>query len=187
MTLGESDPVQNKFSIHIRCHFFRKSSGDGSSIEFRSLTAYTDRMNSALSNRNTFLDLQDSFDKVKDKAVKALEKIIGIESVGYSYSLATADIDRQVLESNTPLYLEDNNQKLQQVFPQLGFIGKQALRPFSGIPAILAPIALEGHVEGTLYLAGAQLVEADKSAISIFKRSLGTCENRRGANRVPLF
>ena len=48
MTLGESDPVQNKFSINIRCHFFRKSSGDGSSIEFRSLTAYTDRMNSAL-------------------------------------------------------------------------------------------------------------------------------------------
>ncbi|MBE2222503.1 MAG: PAS domain S-box protein [Anaerolineae bacterium] len=107
-----------------------------------------------------------------DKAVKAAEKIMGIESVGYTYSVKTAHIDRMILQANEPVFLEDNSEKLQQVFPQLGFIGRQALRPFSGIPAIIAPIALEGRVEGTLYLAGAHLVEADVSAISIFANQI---------------
>jgi len=107
-----------------------------------------------------------------DRAVKAVEKIIGIESVGYTYSLATADIDQQILNTNEPIYLKDNSQKLQQVFPQLGFIGKQALRPFSGSPAILAPITLEGNVEGTLYLAGSKLLPEDISVIATFANQI---------------
>lgn len=107
-----------------------------------------------------------------DKAVKTVEKIIGIESVGYTYSLETADIDRHILETNEPIYLNDNSQKLQQVFSQLGFIGKQALRPFSSVPAILAPITLDGTVEGTLYLAGSQLLPEDVSAVFLFAKQI---------------
>lgn len=107
-----------------------------------------------------------------DRAVKAVEKIIGIESIGYTYSLKTATIDKQILKTNQPIYLEDNSQKLQQVFPQLGFIGKQALRPFSGVPAIVAPITLEDKVEGTLYLAGSQLLPEDIAAITIFANQI---------------
>lgn len=106
------------------------------------------------------------------KAVKAFEKIMGIESVGYSYSLSTADIDQQVLKTKQPLYLEDNNKKLQQVLPQLGFVGRQALRPFTGIPAIVAPIVLDGDVEGVLYLAGSSLLPEDVPAISVFAKQI---------------
>ncbi|MCZ7674356.1 MAG: PAS domain S-box protein [Chloroflexi bacterium] len=107
-----------------------------------------------------------------NKAVHALEKIINIKSVGYSYRLAAAHIDREVLETNQALYLENNYQKLLQVFPDLGFLGRQALRPFSGQPGIVAPITLDGKVQGTLYLASAQLQPEDISIISIFANQI---------------
>ncbi len=106
------------------------------------------------------------------KAVKAFEKIIGIQSIGYTYSLATANIDRDVIQTGKAIYLDNNHQKLLQIFPDLGFLGKQALKPFSGYPGIIVPLVVDKRVEGVLYMAGLHVEPTDISAISLFATQL---------------
>ncbi|MFO7681369.1 MAG: PAS domain S-box protein [Chloroflexota bacterium] len=107
-----------------------------------------------------------------EKAVRALEKIIGTQGIGYTYSLTTASIDHAVLKTNKAIYLDNSYQKLLQVFPQLGFLGRQALKPFSGYPGIVAPIVLDRQVAGVLYIAGSKVKPDNISAISLFANQL---------------
>ncbi|MCA9874518.1 MAG: PAS domain S-box protein [Anaerolineales bacterium] len=105
------------------------------------------------------------------KFLWATEKLLG-GTVGYTYPSETAVIDRQVVETGEGIYLPDNQIKLEQVFPRAGFLGRQALRGFSGMPAVVVPISLVGEAAGVLYVAGSVLQPEDVPVLTTFAQQI---------------
>jgi len=103
-----------------------------------------------------------------NKALWATEKVLGIQGVGYTYPCETAVIDQQVVDTGEALFLPDNSEKLQQVFPRAGWLRRQALRGFTGIPGAVIPLTVVGETTGVLYVAGQHLEPADLVPLASF-------------------
>ncbi|MBK8987054.1 MAG: PAS domain S-box protein [Chloroflexi bacterium] len=66
----------------------------------------------------------------------------------------------------------NNSQKLEQVFPDTGFVRRQAIRGFANLPAIVAPITLVGENTGVLYMADALMRPEDVPIIAAFANQI---------------
>ncbi|MCB8947154.1 MAG: PAS domain S-box protein [Ardenticatenaceae bacterium] len=120
------------------------------------------------------------FSKKLMQLVNQAEKLLGISSVGYTYSADASPSEAIVLKGDI-VFLEDNNEKMRQVIPPRIFrYASPFMKPFLNIPAVLAPIFTQSKVVGVLYLAGPKVVVEDVPAIAAFATHLSIAlENAR--------
>ncbi|MCA9919445.1 MAG: PAS domain S-box protein [Anaerolineales bacterium] len=115
------------------------------------------------------------------RVIRSAEKALNVRAVGFTYATDASPIDAAVINEGKVFFLPDNSEKMRQVIPHNIYrFAKPFLKPFTSIPAILAPIYTNSQPTGVLYLAGSRLRAEDVPAIGAFASHLSIAlENAR--------
>ncbi|MCP4420672.1 MAG: PAS domain S-box protein [Chloroflexi bacterium] len=121
------------------------------------------------------------FSERQMKFIRQAEKIANLSPGNFEYPADASKADFIVLTKGNIVFLPDNSEKIEQVFPPhiFRFI-KVILKSFLKMPAILAPIFAKSNIIGVLYLAGSNLRVEDVPAIAAYATHLSIAmENAR--------
>jgi signal transduction histidine kinase/CheY-like chemotaxis protein/putative methionine-R-sulfoxide reductase with GAF domain len=102
-----------------------------------------------------------------------VEKLAGMSAEGFSFEIDKVDSFQKVVNRGQPLYLNQNSGIVSQLVPPfLKNIINIILNTMGQIPIIMAPIFIDGRVEGVLTIAGRSLTPDDLPGIEAFANHL---------------
>ena len=100
-------------------------------------------------------------------ALGVIEQLAGLTAEGYRFSVNDSEAFRQVLETGQASFVSDNGAEITRLIPKAARrIAGRILKAFGGVPAIFAPIILDGRVQGVLNFAGEGLAATDVPAVA---------------------
>ncbi|MFQ5578621.1 MAG: PAS domain S-box protein, partial [Anaerolineae bacterium] len=115
------------------------------------------------------------------RALRKLEKRVGVRTEGYSFALTQVDTYRQVVETGETLFVPDGNPTIRQLLPAAAQpFADLVLKAFPPSPTIFAPLKVRGEVRGAINVCGQDLTADDVPAVAAFANHLAiTLDNAR--------
>jgi signal transduction histidine kinase/CheY-like chemotaxis protein len=128
--------------------------------------------------------LEDSRNAVKIKVVaiptnlnpilNEIEQKLPASPEGFRLSIDSIEVYREVIESGKPKYLVDINPIIRQLIRTNQLEIDEMLIKYGGhLPAIFAPLVVEGNIFGLINIAGQDLVPEDIPAFEAFSNHIG--------------
>lgn len=103
------------------------------------------------------------------KLLTRIERIVKLQHIGYSISLASVPAYRQVVETSKAVFVADSSDVILQLVPTAARrFAKHIIRVFGNSPVIYAPLLSDARVIGVLNIAGKNLLSTDVPAVEAF-------------------
>lgn len=111
--------------------------------------------------------------------IEELEKETGLNCIGFSFRFKNIDVYQQVIEAETPLFVDNSAQIIEQLLPKKArTVSRRIINNFGAPAAVYAPIKYEDQVKGVLYLAGDEINSNDVPVIELFANHISVALNK---------
>ena len=109
----------------------------------------------------------------ESRALKAAEKLVGIQHEDFSFPIETVDVFREVVWEGKTVFVENAEDAMRQLLPEpvKRFAG-QIVKMLKVLKAINAPLIVEDQIVGVLSVQSNDLTEEDIPAITAFAHQM---------------
>ncbi|MFQ5578073.1 MAG: PAS domain S-box protein, partial [Anaerolineae bacterium] len=148
---------------HSEAEVFRVSSEQIAKLGLRGGLSLLDETGSRLIIRAV------AFPEKTMKLLTTLEKLSGFKARDFEFNVAEVDTYRQVVETGEAEFVANSGAIIAQLLPESARpFARRILKAFGSLPAIFAPLIIEGRVQGILNVVGARLTAGDIPALVAF-------------------